>query len=522
MIQIDIRRPGEHFVPHWHTCVGAGRAGEGLRAAFQEHLELVQKHIGFRYLRFHGLFHDDMFILRRSADGRWSYNFQYVDELFDRMLEKNIRPFVELGFFPDCLKGGETTQFWWKANVTPPSEWSGWCALIDRIVRHWINRYGTEEVRQWYFEVWNEPNLDGFWDGTRSQYFEMYNHTVRTIKAIDPALRVGGPATSNFVPDARFDGEREDMSCHLTHQTEDLDSLQWHGVWIEAFLDYCQQHDLPVDFVSTHPYPTDFALDTTGRISGRSRGADALQKDLTWLRDVVRSSRYPDAEIHLTEWSSSPSSRDCTHDYLQEAAYIVKANLDCIGLTDSLSYWVFTDVFEELGAGESIFHGGFGLVNYQGIVKPGWHAYRMLAALGDECLYRDEKLFVTKGSSGLCALSWNYPISGTVSMSLWPDNSRAQSELEQGTDCRICFQITGLRPHQRFQLECLSREHGWALEAWRKMGSPEPPDRLQTEELRQAALKTNRWTVQADELGVLTVDETIEPWNLLMIKEETE
>jgi len=522
MIIIDNHQQGERYVPHWHICVGAGRAGEGLRAAFQEHLDLVQKHIHFRYLRFHGLLHDDMFVLHQAADGTPVYNFQYVDELFDRMLEKNIRPFVELGFFPDCLKGGTATQFWWKANVTPPAEWTGWCSLIDRLVRHWIARYGSDEVRQWYFEVWNEPNLDGFWDGTRSQYFDLYKHTARTIKAIDPALRVGGPATSNFVPDGRFDGEKEDMSCHLTHQTEDLDSLQWHGVWIEAFLDYCRQQELPVDFVSTHPYPTDFALDPTGRISGRSRGVDALYKDLTWLKYVVRNSCYPDAEIHLTEWSSSPSSRDCTHDYLQEAAYIVKTNLDCIGLTNSLSYWTFTDVFEELGAGASIFHGGFGLINYQGIVKPSWHAYRMLAQLGDECLYRDDHLFFTRGKNGLSGLAWNYPISGTVSMSLWPDHNKAQAELELGSSCRVCFQISGVRPHQRFQLECLSREHGWALDVWRQMGSPEPPDRRQTEELRQAAFKTSTWMIQADAYGVLTVDESIEPWNLLMIKEHME
>jgi len=306
---------------------------------------------------------------------------------------------------------------------------------------------------------------------------------------------------------------------YLTHQTEDLDSLQWHGVWIEAFLEYCHQQELPVDFVSTHPYPTDFALDTTGRISGRSRGIDALVKDLTWLRNVVRSSHYPNAEIHLTEWSSSPSSRDCTHDYLQEAAFIVKSNLDCIGLTDSLSYWVFTDVFEELGAGASIFHGGFGLINYQGIVKPGFHAYRMLASLGNECLYRDDHLFLTRGNNGLSAVAWNYPISGTISMSLWPDHSKAETELQQGEACRIHFEITGLKPHQPFQLECLRREHGWALEAWRKIGSPESPDRLQTAELRKAALATSMQTIQANELGVLTVDATLDPWNLLMIKE---
>lgn len=520
MITINSRQQGERFVPYWRTCVGAGRANEGLRAAFQEQLRDVQEHIGFRYLRFHGLLHDDMFVLRMTADGQPEYNFQYVDELFDRMLALDIRPFVEFGFFLDCLKGGDTKQFWWKGHVTPPDDWTGWCALIDRLVRHWISRYGLDEVRQWFFEVWNEPNLHGFWDGTRSQYFEMYRQTALAVKAVDPALRVGGPATSNFVPDERFDGEAEDKSRHLTHQVEDLDSLEWRGVWIEAFLDFCQRNQLPVDFVSAHPYPTDFALDTTGRTTGRSRGVGSLRQDMLWLRETVRKSAYPDAEIHLTEWSSSPSSRDCTHDFLQEAAYIVKSNLDCIGLADSLSYWTFTDVFEEVGAGSSIFHGGFGLVNYQGIVKPGWHAYRMLSQLGDECLYRDENLFVTRGERGISALAYNYPTDRTVCMSPYPDRSRAQAELETGKSRRLHVRLTDCQPYQRFRAECLSRDHGWALEAWRSMGCPEPPDRSQTAELKKAARATRAWMVQADENGMLELNEEIKPWNIMLIKEE--
>lgn len=137
-------------------------------------------------------------------------------------------------------------------------------------------RYGAEEVHQWFFEVWNEPNLDAFWSGTRSQYFELYRVTSLRIKAIDPALKVGGPATSNYVPDGRFDGETEDVSSQMTFKVEDLDSLQWHGVWIEAFLQYCAEHKLPVDFVSCHPYPTDFALDGHGESSGRTRNRDSL------------------------------------------------------------------------------------------------------------------------------------------------------------------------------------------------------------------------------------------------------
>ena len=520
MIHINFCSEGQRYKPYWKTCVGAGRANEGLRAAFQRQLRQVQEQIGFRYLRFHGLLHDDMFVVRENESGEKIYNFQYIDELFDSMLEMQIRPFVELSFFPSCLKGGDATQFWWKANITPPETWDGWCALIDRLIRHWLQRYGEAEVRTWYFEVWNEPNLNSFWDGTRSQYFSLYAATAQTIKSIDPHLRVGGPATSNFVPDDRFDGETEDFTHHLTHKVDDLDSLHWHGVWIEAFLDYCAKHRLPLDFVSTHPYPTDFAFDQTGQMKGRTRNVDSTRQDMMWLKQTVQRSAYPNAEIHLTEWSSSPSARDCTHDYLQEAAYLVKCNLDGIGLADSLSFWAFTDVFEETGAGDSIFHGGFGLINYQGIVKPSFHAYRMLSRLGDTLLYRDEHAFFTKKEGKLAALLYHYPLSSTVSMSTYPDRSRAQKELETGEAVTVSCTLTGLTPGAEILIETLDREHGWALPLWLDMGAPEPPTREETARLIEHANATDRRTVTADAQGTLTLQLSVCPWNVIGIYEQ--
>lgn len=522
MISVNIQEKGKTYIPFWKNCVGAGRANEGLRYSFQKQLTQIQQEIGFRYLRFHGLLHDDMFVLREKETGERIYNFQYVDELFDSLLEAGIRPFIELGFFPEALKGGDATQFWWQAHVTPPEDWSGWCGLIDRIIRHWLDRYGSEEVRNWYFEIWNEPNLYGFWDGTKSQYFSMYAATVRTIKTIDSELRVGGPATSNFVPDDRFAGEKENFDAQITHRVKDLDSLEWKGVWIEEFLTYCAERKLPVDFVSTHPYPTDFALDVDGRTKGRSRGVHSTMQDMLWLKKTVENSAYPNAEIHLTEWSSSPSSRDCTHDYPQEATFIVKCNLECIGLADSLSYWTFTDVFEEGGAGDSIFHGGFGLINYQGIVKPGFHAYRMLAGLGDTLIYRDEHAFITRKDGRLAAILYHYPIAGTVAMSPYPDATTAEQDLAAGEELPVEYQIEGLRPGAEIKMEILDREHGWAIPLWQSMGCPEPPNREQTRQLKEAARQTDLLFLQADEKGILTFRTVLKPWSVVLLTEKAD
>ncbi len=180
-------------------------------ASWLEHLKLAHEACGFKYVRFHGLFHDDMFVYQ-GGPGKPRYNWQYVDDLFDRILAIGVRPFVELAFMPQPMAFGTRTTFWWKANTSPPKDNAQWADMVGQFLKHCIARYGKDEVRNWYFEVWNEPDLQGFWDGTKTQYFEFYMATAKAVKAVDPSLRVGGPATSNFVADQRFDGEREDHS----------------------------------------------------------------------------------------------------------------------------------------------------------------------------------------------------------------------------------------------------------------------------------------------------------------------
>ena len=521
-LSVACERRGEPFKHFWNFCVGAGRANEGLRADWQEQLKLAVEQCGFKYVRFHGLFHDDMFVYR-EVNGSGVYNWQYVDALFDAMLDIGVRPFVELGFCPGPLASQLKTVFWWGGHGSPPKDYSKWAELVGNFVRHCLSRYGLDEVRKWYFEVWNEPNLHPFFTGTKSQYFELYKTSAKVIKQISPELRVGGPATSNFVPDERFDGEAEDVSRQITHQTENLDSLSWKGVWIEDFLAYCVKENLPLDFLSTHPYPTDFALDGHGRTTGRTRGVNSTRDDLTWLRNIIDRSAYPDAEIHLTEWSSSPSSRDYSHDYLPAGAFVLKTNLDSRRLVDSLSYWVFTDVFEEGGAGNTIFHGGFGLINFQGIVKPTFHAYRFLNSLGDEELAAADGAFVSRDSitGRIAVAAYNYPseMPQVVPMAI-NDREKAEAIMNTGSDKRLHLTLTGLRPGSKFMLERIDGNHGFALAAWKKMGMPEPPDRVQTALLRQAAFNTGSTEFTVGHDGTFEYNTVLKPWSFILIKEE--
>ncbi|VGO11736.1 Beta-xylosidase [Pontiella desulfatans] len=510
------------FRPHWSPCVGAGRANEALRCGWMEQMELVHRECGFESVRFHGLFHNDMFVYRRNADGSSTFNFQYVDEIFDRLLDLGVRPFIELGFCPEDLARPSETVFWWKGNSAPPTDYDAWGELVRRFTEHVVARYGIDEVLNWYFEVWNEPNLEPFWHGTKSEYFRLYQVSAEVIKAIDPRLKVGGPSTSNFVPDARFDGETEDLSEHKSVTCGgDLDALDWKPVWLDDFLAFCVEHQLPVDFISVHPYPTDWAFDEHGTGQKLTRGVDATPKDLQLLRETMDASAFPNAEIHLTEWNCSSSSRDFTHDYLQAATYVAKANVESIGFVDSLSFWTFTDVFEESGAGDTAFHGGFGMVNFQGIPKPTFHAYRLLNTLGGEVLERTANGLVTRNreTGRIAVLAYHYPpeVTRTIPGS-YENRDVAEATLATGSPVDVVIELSGLAPGAEFVLELVGQEHGDSLAAWKKMGAPDPLSREQAKKLKEAARATKMETSFANEDGILHVFMTLEPWNLLSLR----
>jgi xylan 1,4-beta-xylosidase len=530
--RIDGRDVEDRVLPHvWSYCVGAGRANEALRADWQEHFREAVTTLGVRHVRFHGLFHDDMFVYRASDGGGFGpptpfaepqFTFSYVDKVFDFILQTGARPFVELGFMPRELATQTETLFWWKAHCSPPTDMARWVELVTATLEHWVERYGLEEVRRWRFEVWNEPNLvPHFWTGTRTEYFELYEATARAVKAVDPELKVGGPSTSVFVPDDRYKGEYEDRSAeHATAASVAVDELAWRPVWIHELIEWCDDRNLPIDFLSTHLYPTDAAFGSDGELRHIQRHVDATHQDLLLLREIIAASPFPGAELHITEWSSSPSSRDAMHDTLFAAAYITRAFLRGADVADSISYWTFTDVFEEGGAGVGPFHGGFGLVNEQGIHKPTFHAFAMLARLGDRELLSVPHGVITQhtGSGEIAALFLNYPHDmGTEGIGSENSYAATRRLAERGPGRRVCHTVDGLAPGAVYRVEQLDWEHGNAAEVWHQMGEPLNLTRDQEARLRAAADDLLRSDLTVADDGVLTIDLDLPAWAVVSV-----
>lgn len=381
-ITVDIANVKGALDTSFNMCVGAGRANEGLRADWQRQLRYVKNQLGFRYIRMHGLLCDDMGVYKEDENGNPEYNWQYIDELYDYLLSINVKPFVELGFMPQALASGNKTIFWWRGNVTPPKDYNKWSNLIKALVQHWTERYGEEEVKKWYFEVWNEPNLkDGFWTGDQAEYFKLYNVTANAVKSVSSAYKVGGPATAG-------------------------------SAWIPEFIAYCAQNKVPVDFVSTHTYGVRQGyLDEKGNMGTiLSSDKNAVSGEIRQTREQIDKSALPNLELHYTEWSSSYTPSDPIHDSYFEAAYILEKIKETGNAANSMSYWTFTDIFEEAGPRFTPFHGGFGLMNYEDIKKPAFFAYKYLNQLGHEELRdADSSSWACKDEKGnVQLLLWDF------------------------------------------------------------------------------------------------------------------
>jgi xylan 1,4-beta-xylosidase len=378
--QSDLRAPPAPLSHFWQHTIGSGHAPLALRADWQQQMRRCHHELGIRFVRFHGILCDDMGTLM-IENGQPLFSFFNADQIFDFLLSIGMRPFVELSFMPTALASGDQIVFHYRANVTKPRDYSQWAGLIKKLVAHWVDRYGLDEVRQWLFEVWNEPNLTAFGNGKQSDYFELYRHTSAAVKSVDIKLQVGGPATAA-------------------------------NAWISDFTAFCERESLPADFVSTHHYPTD----AFGR-PGDDTEAQLAASRRSVLQEQAQTARKEAGErpLYYTEWCTSSNPRDPMHDQPYAAAFIVKTILEANGLVQGYSYWTFSDIFEENYFPSLPFHGGFGLLNIHGIAKPSYRAYQMLHALGEEVLpvtgeHPTVDVWVIRGGRQLTVLMTNFAL----------------------------------------------------------------------------------------------------------------
>ncbi len=358
------------------ACIGAGRAGEVMRHIPMQQLARMQKECPFRYIRFHGIFHEEMNLVRRDENGKLSFSFRYIDQLLDMLLEHGIRPVAELGLMPVELAKDDAYVFWWKMSKSMPKDLGEWESLIEAFMRHITLRYGENEIATWYFEIWNEPNHPGFFTEYQdvNAYFSLYDTAARAIKRVSPRYRVGGPATAGMV-------------------------------WIDKIIEHCRSEQIPLDFITSHSYGIKGDFDPDGTAITYLPKIDKVSNEIRHHGAYCHENGLP---LIITEWSSSYSPRDPIHDHYFNAVYLLRAIKRSEGYADMFSYWVYTDIFEETLPPDDPFHGGFGLFNLQSIPKPVYHAYCFLHRLGEtELVCEDENAYVCRSENEIQVLFWN-------------------------------------------------------------------------------------------------------------------
>jgi xylan 1,4-beta-xylosidase len=432
-------------LPHnWEHTIGSDHAAMALRTEYQEQLKRCHDELGIGHVRCHGLLSHDMGTL--VAHGRNQIaSFHNAHSIWDFLLDNGMKPFVEVSFMPDAIASGQTTVFHYRGNVTPPKRYSEWADLIRLLARSAVDRYGISEVATWPFEIWNEPNMRGFWRGTREQYLRLYATAARALKEVHPDIPVGGPATAQ-------------------------------NAWIDEFLDFAERRDVPVDFVSTHHYPTDATVNLSSdpaiQLAHARRGI--LREEALKARRRARGK-----PLYYTEWNTSADSRDPLHDESYAAAFIVKTLLDGHGIADVYSFWTFSDLFEESYFSSVPFHGGFGLLTIHGIAKPSYRAFELLHAVGTELVIPIEGVhptvdaWVVRGNHGV-------DVAVIITNHAYPQHPLV---LE-----RVLVHLKTARRPRAATLARIDDDHANAKRRWLEMGAPEYPSRVQVDELHAASV----------------------------------
>jgi len=441
-IPVDTRAPGQPFPHFWEQMFGSGRAILSLRQSYRDDLREVKSATDFKYVRFHAIFHDEVGVYDEDISGKPIYNFSYVDQIYDGLLKAGVRPFIELSFMPKKLAAEPKYQdFWYKPNISPPKSYEKWAGLIQHFAQHLVDRYGLDEVSQWYFEVWNEPNID-FWAGTPKEqsYFQLYDAAARALKEVSPRLRIGGPATAQ-------------------------------AAWADRFIQHAVHENVPLDFVSTHVYGNDSAPDVFGtheQIPRTQMVCRAVRK----VHDQIAASARPHLPLIWSEFNASYMNEPDVTDSTYMGPWMADTIRQCDGLVDMMSYWTFSDVFEEQGVVKRPFYGGYGLIAEDGLPKPAFNAFKLLHRLGETRIpVAGDDILATRRADGTIVIAlWNTPVVGGG-----------------GESKEVVLQLNSLMGHRKATLYRVDADHGSLLKSYAAMGSPAYPTPAQIQTLRQAA-----------------------------------
>lgn len=498
-LKVDMSGGGEELNHIWSVTATCGRAADLLQKDIQVVVRHARERIGFQYLRFHGLFSDDMMICNRDAEGRIRYNWVYVNQIFDFLLSIGMRPFLELSFMPRELASGDETVFWYQANITPPRDMAEWESLVYHLIRHCVDRYGYQEVSQWKVEVWSQPDYKGyFWTGGMEDYFKLYRASALAVKRACTDLQVGGPGITSI------DYEKSE--------------------WIPRFTAFCEKEQVPLDFVTFHLYADRHTFTKRGsemvpRLMPNPRINRGIERELAETN--VRSAGGAVQQFHITEWNLSARYLFCVRDTVFMAPYVIHTLLSCAPLVDSMAFWTLSDLLNEIKVPVTAFHGGMGLFHSPGIPKPSYLALELMHKLGDRVVARGDGWIVTRRGEHIQILMYHLVYLDQLAQQVTDFSSEFTGNVyalfEEKPMIRYAISLENMRQSYRLTRYEINRKYGSAYDLWSAMGASSDMRREEIAYLRTMAVpKLSSSDITAKD-GRVTIEALLPPHGCQMI-----
>lgn len=507
---IDTSRKGVQLKHTFKTLIGIGKAKNILISENQHMLKEIQNDIGFKYIRFHGLLDDEMMFYSENEDGNPELCFTYIDLVIDFLLSINIKPFMELSFMPkDLAVDPSRTMFFIPSVISLPKSMEKWNYAIENLVKHFISRYGRNEVESWPFFLWNEPDLTKmFGFENRYDFFNFYKETYNTIKKVSPLISLGSSPVFSY-------------------------TLVGSNDWIDTFMDYCKLNDCFPDFINMHFYPIDLSGQDPTTISKEvhtkmrkslvyMESENALKESILRVKNRIKTNNWNTNKIFLIGWNSSISHDELLNDTVYKSAYIAKNILENYDTLESFGYWQVSDFTEEVKIKNQLYHGGQGLFTYNRIKKSHYYIFQMLSKLGDKLINKGDKFFITTDGTNIQVILYNYEhysklyASGEIFDLTFTNR---YTPFSKHSSLKVVLPLRKLS-EDKYQLTetIINKKYGSSFDKWLELGGLPLENMQDIEYLKSASLPRIQKKIVSPENSILTITAELEPLEVRLIE----
>ncbi len=473
----------------WNKMINMGTVLDLLQSDMQSQVLFLKDELHFEYVRFWDLY-DAVLYMNGTEEG---YNFDKLDRVLDFLLKNGLKPYIELRAKPKIIVRNQTKMKILSSNLNYNDDLEHTARFMKKFIIHLLNRYHTNEVETWYFELWHteprvvltQPSLAETVMSSQ-QYLDRFELVYNILHEYVPTIRLGG---GGFSMRYGWDAFRNMLE-------------QWKN-----------RKCLP-DFISIYSYP--YTVETIDRERNQSRNADFVQETLQGIRKIMADTEFPTQELHVSEWNFSVSNRNVLNDHCMKGAYLVKNMIDSVDLADVMGYWLGSDLFAVYSDVHSVVSGSGGLLSKDGIRKPAYYAFDFMNHLGKYVRKRGDNYIISDNGTGnwrivchnLKNLNHRYGLSQEDEIQISEQNNLFE-DLKKYV---IHFDLPGQKGGKYIlRIQSVNQSHGSLQDEWTAMASPQE---LWREDLKYLMrISTPRMVIQncVAENGRIVFDVVMEP-----------